>query len=81
MNSLLAIIAIRAAALGLGLSGQQKSSSSLYALADAIEAGRLNEAHMREVAAKLNTREINDADWDDVLQRIESDSARLQSRK
>lgn len=79
MTNLLALIGLRSAALGLAIAGQQKTAGSLYLLADAIEAGRVNEAHMREVADKLNAREINDADWDDVLQRIDADSARLQA--
>lgn len=79
MNSLVTLIGLRAAALGLALSGQQKLASSLYVLADALEAGRASEEHLRLVAEKLNAREINDADWDEVLQRIETDSARLQA--
>lgn len=78
MNSLLTLIGLRSAALGLTLAGQQKIASSLYLLADAIEAGRVSEDSLREVAAKLNAREINDDDWNDVARRIETDSARLQ---
>lgn len=79
MNSLLALIGLRSAALGLSLAGQSKVAASLYLLADAVEAGRATEAHLAEVAAKLNERQINDDDWDDVMRRIENDSARLQS--
>lgn len=79
MNSLLALIGLRSAALGLSLAGQTKLAGSLYLLADAVEAGRATEAHLQEVAAKLNSREVNDNDWDDVMRRIQIDSARLQS--
>jgi hypothetical protein len=80
MNALLTLIGLRAAALSLGLAGQPKASGALYLLADAVEAGRATEEHLRLVAQKLNTREINDDDFDDVQARIESDSSRLQGK-
>ncbi len=74
---MLVVVALRAAALAVGLVGQQKTSDSLYTLADAIDAGRATDEHMRLVAEKLKTRDITDADWDDVLARIASDAGRL----
>lgn len=80
MNSLtLAIIGLRAAALSLLLAGDSKSSERLYTLADLVEAGKATDDHMALVAEKLKNRNITDADWDDVFNRIEEDSARLQS--
>lgn len=75
---LLAIVGLRAAALALALAGQTKASDTLYALADAADAGRNIDAHMAEVAEKLKTRSITDDDWSDVAARINADSDRLQ---
>jgi hypothetical protein len=76
----LILIALRAAALGLSLvPGRTKTADNLYLLADVIEAGKLTDDHMREVAEKLKAREINDDDWADVMARIEEHSARLQA--
>lgn len=75
----LVLIGLRGAALGLDLQGQQRSADSLYALADAAEAGRDVDAHMAIVAAKLKDRNATDEDWKDVVERIEADSARLQA--
>jgi hypothetical protein len=80
VNALLTLIGLRAAALSLSLSGQPKAAGAVYLLADAVEQGRATEEHMRLVAAKLNTREINDDDFDEVQARIEGDSSRLQSK-
>lgn len=78
MNPVLYIlVALRAAALALGLGGQQKTSDALYALADGIEAGRATDEHMALVADKLKARDITAEDWDDVLARIEADAVRL----
>lgn len=75
----LVLIALRAAALGLSLApGRDKTANNLYVLADVIEAGKATDEHMREVAEKLKSRDITDEDWDDVMQRIEEHSARLQ---
>lgn len=76
---LLAVVSLRSAALALLLGGNQRASDSLYAVADAVEAGRASDAHMREVAEKLKSRDLTDADWDDVLARIQTDSDRLHS--
>ena len=80
MNPLLVVlIALRAAALGAALAGQAKVSNGLYALADAIEAGRATEAHMAEVAEKLKAQDITSVDWDDVAARIAAERDRLHS--
>lgn len=80
MNGLtLAIIGLRAAGLALVLAGDKRSSDRLYTLADLVEAGKATDDHMQLVAEKLKNREITDADWDDVMARIDADSARLQS--
>lgn len=78
MNPLiLALIAIRSTALTLTLTGDTKGSNTLYLIADAIEAGRATDEHMRLVAEKLKERDLTKIDWDDVLLRIEVDHARL----
>lgn len=79
MNGLtLAIVGLRAAALALTIAGDSKSGNRLYTLADLVEAGKATDDHMQEVADKLKNRSITDADWDDVMARIEGDSAKLQ---
>lgn len=75
---LLAIVALRAAALALSLAGQSKAADALYTLADAYEAGAAVDAHMAAVAEKLKSRPLTEADWADVIARIEADSDRLQ---
>lgn len=78
MNPLtLILIGLRAAALGLELQGQSKSSSALFLLADAAEAGKNVDDHMALVAAKLKDRAATDEDWADVNARIETDFGRL----
>lgn len=79
MNALLLLIGLRASAASLALAGQAKLSGTIYLLADAIEAGRATEEHMRLVAEKLSARTSNDEDWNDVMRRIGADSDRLQS--
>jgi hypothetical protein len=80
MNGLtLAIVGLRAAALALLLAGDKRSSDRLYTLADLVEAGKATDDHMALVAEKLKNRDITDADWDEVMSRIEEDSNRLQS--
>lgn len=76
---LLAMIGLRAAALGLTLSGQSKVAGSLYLLADTIAAGQATDLHLKTIAEKLAQRDLTDEDWDDVAARIEADSARLQA--
>lgn len=76
---ILALIGLRSTALALTLTGQTRAGASLYALADAVEAGANVDAHLAAVAEKLKSRSITDADWVDVVARIEADSARLQS--
>lgn len=78
MNPLIVVlIALRSAALAAALAGQARVSNGLYALADAVEAGRATEAHMAEVAEKLKAREITAVDWDEVAARIAADRDRL----
>lgn len=78
MNPLtLVLIGLRAAALGLELQGQSRSSSALFLLADAAEAGKNVDDHMAAVAAKLKDRAATDEDWTDVNARIETDFGRL----
>lgn len=75
----LAIIGLRAAALALLVAGDTKSSQRMYLLADLVESGKATDDHMQLVAEKLKAGPIVDADWDDVMQRIEDDYAALQS--
>jgi hypothetical protein len=80
MNALLTLlVSIRAAALALSVSGDQRSGDGLYAVADAIEAGKATDDHMQLIADKLKERDLTQADWDDVLARIDDDHAKLQS--
>ncbi len=81
MNPLqIAIVALRAAALAVGIVGNAKASQALLAVADAVQAGVNVDAHMAAVAEKLKAgTAVTDADWDDVLARIAADSDRLQS--
>lgn len=74
----LALVGLRAAALALELQGQDKSAGTLFVLADAVEAGKNVDVHMKGVAEKLKDRSLTDEDWADVNARIEADSARLQ---
>lgn len=78
MNSIvIAVIALRSAALAATLSGRTSTASALYSLADLVESGQATDAHMAEVAEKLKNRELTDADWSDVANRIHVDAARL----
>jgi hypothetical protein len=74
----LAVIGLRAAALALLVAGDVKTSDRLYLLADLVEAGRATDEHMALVAEKLKSRELTEADWDDVFARIEADFGTLQ---
>lgn len=75
--TIIALLSLRAAALAATLAGQASTGNALYALADLVESGRATDAHLAEVAEKLKSRELTDADWDDVRARIEADAARL----
>lgn len=75
----LSLVALRSAALALALGGQTRASNHLYTLADLVESGQATDEHMRLVADKLRSRDITGQDWQDVLERIETDSARLQA--
>lgn len=74
----LSVVAIRSSALALAIAGQTRAADHLFTLADLIEAGKATDEHMGLIADKLRSREISDEDWQDVLARIEADSARLQ---
>lgn len=71
MNALtLALIALRAAALGLSLQGEQKGAALLRLLADSAESGRNVDAHLAEVAEKLKSGDA--IDWDELTARLEA---------
>lgn len=74
----LILIALRAAALGLGLSGSNnRRSEQLYQIADLVEAGALTDEHMKDVADLLKDRNSTDADFENVLDRIKAHRAEL----
>lgn len=75
----LALVGMRGAALALSLSGNSKAGDALFALADAAEAGKAVDDHMKAVAEKLKARSADAADWLEVTTAIEADSARLQA--
>lgn len=75
----ISLISLRGVALALEHLGQARVADSIYGVADLAEAGHDVDAHMAQVAAKLKDRNANDADWGDVVARIEADSARLQA--
>lgn len=75
----LALVGLRAAALALNLTGKGKAGQTLYALADAAEAGQNVDAHMATVAEKLKSRSVQDSDWEEVANAIAADSDRLQA--
>jgi uncharacterized protein YaiE (UPF0345 family) len=71
------LIGLRAAALALSLSGNTKAASAVYALADAAEAGRAVDEHMKAVAEKLKSRSAGTDDWSEVAAALEADTERL----
>lgn len=75
----LILVAVRGAALASSLAGDSKISGQLYKLADLYAAGLATDAHMKEVAEKLQSRNAVDADFSDVLQRIEAERGKLHS--
>lgn len=77
-SKILALVGLRGLALALAIAGQSKASAALYTLADAAEAGKAIDDQMALVAEKLKNRSVTDADWTDVVARINADSARLQ---
>lgn len=76
--SIIGVVALRAAAAALAIAGDTKTSGSMHAVADAIEAGKATDEHLALVAQKLKERDLTQVDWADVHQRIEDDHARLQ---
>lgn len=77
MNNVLFIIGLRATALALLLSGRAREADRLYALADVLEAGKISDDEMAQVAELLKSREITDADWDEAFANIEAAQKRL----
>lgn len=77
--ALLAVISLRSLALAASLAGRPSQAQALYGLADLVASGVATDAHMQEVADKLASRELTEADWVEVHSRIATDSARLQS--
>lgn len=78
MNSvLLTIITLRSIATIAQVTGDIKTANMLRLLADSIEVGAATDEHLALVAEKLKTRDLTEADWDDVLSRIEVDRRRL----
>lgn len=73
----LGLIALRAAALAAAMAGRVDLSNQLYKLGDFLSAGLVSDEHMKEVAEKLNARNSVDADFSDVLSRIEANRATL----
>jgi hypothetical protein len=73
----LALIALRASALAAVLTGQTKLGDQLYRLADFVAAGVASDEHMAAIAEKLATRNATDADFAEVLERIELHRAEL----
>lgn len=75
----LGVIALRAAALAATLAGQVKLATQLYQVADLISSGLVTDLHMKEVADKLAERNAIDADFTDVIARIETERNQLHS--
>lgn len=71
------LIALRGSALVALLSGQAKLSQQLYKLANFIEAGMVSDEQMKAVSEKLANRDAIDADFEDVLARIDSERGKL----
>jgi hypothetical protein len=75
------LVALNAAALGLQLLGQAKAADAVRLVASALQSGVAIDAHMAEVAEKLNAGPLSDGDWDDLMLRIRSASDALQAAK
>lgn len=74
---LLALISLRSAALAAELAGRPTVASALRSAAALIESGLAVDAQLAEVAAKLKERELTDADWSDVANRLHAASTDL----
>lgn len=74
---LIALVTLRGLSTLFGLQGNDKVSRSLNLLASGLESGINVDAHMAAVATAMKSGAP--LDWDDVTQRIEADSARLQA--
>lgn len=77
MNLVYSLIALRGLALLALLSGKSKLSGTLYDTADLVEAGRATDEHLTLVAEKLKARTLEEADWQDVHDRIAADRQAL----
>lgn len=76
---IIALVSVRTAALAADLAGRGTLADQLYGFADAVDAGRATDEHMRLVAEKLKSRAITDADMAEVMARIDADSAELRA--
>lgn len=76
---IIALVSLRTTALAADLAGRGTLADQLYSFADAVDAGRATEEHMKLVAEKLKTRAITDADMAEVMARIDADSAELRA--
>lgn len=75
---LLAVVALRSLAQLYALQGNTKAAGAMQFTANAVEAGRAVDEHMRNVAAALNDDSL--VSWDDVHNRIAVESNELRNR-
>lgn len=72
------LIAIRGLAISAEFAGRINMATTLFRLADRIEAGENVDGHMSTVAQLLKDRTVNDEDWRQVRESVISGSGRLQ---
>ena len=77
-SKLVAIIALRGLSLTLRLQGLTRQADSIDRLILAYQAGRNVDAHLQAVADQLAAGE--QASWDDILGRIETETEEFLSR-
>lgn len=77
MNLQLMLVGLRGLALLFALSDRQSDAERFYKLADLVDAGRVSDEQMREVAQLLSRRRAVATDFDDILERIETERERL----
>lgn len=71
-KELLAIITLRATALGLRTQGLHKQADAMEAIARGLEAKRNIDQHMQDVADMLGSGDgITEEQWDDQAKRID----------
>lgn len=75
---LVAIVALRALSQLYRLQGNHTTSEALRLAAAGIESGRDIDAHMREVAQRLEQGES--ASWDDIHARLQAEIDELRAR-